>query len=227
MISDPLAPAAGTQDAQGEPRPTVHVVDDDPAIRLSLRFLIESMGLAVELHPSAAAFLDCYDPATPGCIVLDMRMPGMSGLDLQQRLTELEYVIPVIILTGYGDIPTAVRATRAGAVDFIEKPVSDQVLLQRIERALARDQAAREQQAVLAPIRRGAARLTKRERQVLDLVAAGWSTREIAEELQVSYKTVETHRLNVMKKMQARNVSHLIGLCAQAGLIRPRGSSDS
>ena len=205
----------------------VHVVDDDPAIRNSLRFLIESTGIAVELHSSAAAFLERYDPQTPGCVVLDVRMPGMSGLDLQQRLREREYLIPVIVLTGYGDIPTAVRAMRAGAADFIEKPVSDQVLLRHIERALARDRIAREQHAAVAPIRRRAETLTKREREVLDLVACGLPSREIARALQVSDKTIETHRVNIMKKMKARNVSHLIGMSAQAGLIRARGRSDS
>lgn len=219
MLSDQSASVAATRENDHAPRPTVHVVDDDPAIRKSLRFLIDSMGLAVELHPSAAAFLDRYDPETPGCVVLDVRMPGMSGLDLQKRLQELEYLIPVIVLTGYGDIPTAVRAMQAGAVEFIEKPVSDRVLLRHIERALSRDRIAREQQAVLAPIRRRAEMLTKRERQVLNLVAAGMSTREIAEALQVSYKTVDAHRVNITKKMKARNVSHLIAMSVQVGLI--------
>ena len=227
MMSNQSASATATGENNYAPRPTVHVVDDEPAIRQSLRFLIESMGLAVELHPSGAAFLDRYDPETPGCVVLDVRMPGMNGLDLQQQMRERDYVIPVIILTGYGDIPSAVRATKAGAVEFIEKPVSDRVLLRHIERALSRDRIAREQQAVLAPIRRRAEMLTKRERQVLDLVAAGMSTREIAEALQVSYKTVDAHRVNVTKKMKARNVSHLIAMSVQVGLIRAPSRSDS
>lgn len=221
MTSPPSAPVEGAQtDHRPGLHPTVHVVDDDPAILRSLRWLIESMGLAVELYPSAAAFLERYDPQTPGCVVLDVRMPGMSGLDLQKRLVQLGYVIPVIIVTGYGDVPMAVRAMQAGAVDFIEKPVSDRVLLQRIERALARDRQAREQLAIAAPIRRRMETLTRREREVMQFILAGMTSGEIAEELQICRKTVESHRANIMKKMQARGLPHLVRMNLQARLAK-------
>lgn len=196
-------------------QPTVHIVDDDPAIRKSLRWLIESIGLPVVLHPSAQAFLDAYDPSVPGCVVLDVRMPGMSGLDLQEKLRELELEIPVIIVTGYGDVPMAVRAMKAGAVDFIEKPVSDQVLLDHIQRAIAADLDNHQRRARSAEVLQRVEKLTRRERQVMALVIAGKSSREIAEELGVSFKTVEAHRAKIMKKMEAKSVPHLIRMSMQ------------
>ena len=196
-------------------QPTVHIVDDDPAIRKSLRWLIESIGLPGKLHPSAQAFLEAYDASVPGCVVLDVRMPGMSGLDLQERLRELGHQIPVIIVTGYGDVPMAVRAMKAGAIDFIEKPVSDQILLDHIQRAIAADVDNHQRQALSAEVLHRVQKLTRRERQVMHLVIAGKSSREIAEELGVSFKTVEAHRAKIMKKMEARSVPHLIRMSLQ------------
>ncbi|QDV19357.1 Transcriptional regulatory protein TdiR [Gimesia panareensis] len=189
---------------------TVFVVDDDPAIRKSLRWLIESVGLKVQTHELASDFLESYSPDRPGCLVLDVRIPGMSGLELQEKLRERGYDIPVIIVSGYGDVPMAVRAMKAGAVDFLEKPVSDQVLLDYIQKGIERDiknKAIRLQNKDLLERK---ATLTRRELEVMDYVVSGFSSREIAEKLNVSFKTVEAHRAKIMKKMQAKSVPKLI-----------------
>lgn len=197
---------------------TVHVVDDDPAIRSSLKWLIESVNLTVRTYGSAQEFLDAYQPDEPGCLVLDVRMPGLSGLDLQEMLKERGIQIPVIILTGYGDVPMAVRAMKNGAVDFLEKPVSDQVLLDHIQQALAQDVENHRRQAEQEEVRERFARLTPREKEVMDLVVEGLSSREIAETLGVSFKTIEAHRSKIMKKTEAKSVSHLIRMTM---LLRP------
>lgn len=189
---------------------TVFVVDDDPAIRKSLRWLIESVGLKVQTHELASEFLESYSPDHPGCLVLDVRIPGMSGLELQEKLRERGYDIPVIIVSGYGDVPMAVRAMKAGAVDFLEKPVSDQVLLDYIQKGIERDiknKANREHNKELVERK---ATLTRRENEVMKYVVSGFSSREIAEKLNVSFKTVEAHRAKIMKKMQAKSVPKLI-----------------
>ncbi|MEQ9068621.1 MAG: response regulator transcription factor [Gimesia chilikensis] len=189
---------------------TVFVVDDDPAIRKSLRWLIESVGLKVQTHELASEFLESYSPDHPGCLVLDVRIPGMSGLELQEKLRERGYDIPVIIVSGYGDVPLAVRDMKAGAVDFLEKPVSDQVLLDYIQKGIERDiqnKANREQNKELVERK---ATLTRRENEVMKYVVSGFSSREIAEKLNVSFKTVEAHRAKIMKKMQAKSVPKLI-----------------
>jgi FixJ family two-component response regulator len=192
------------------PVATVFIVDDDPAIRKSLTWLVESVDLTAEAYESAAAFLEAFGEDRPGCIVCDIRMPGMSGLDLQERLRERGSEIPIIILTGYGDVTTAVRAMKAGASDFLEKPVGDQVLVEQIQRAIARDaecRAGRGEQELLGEKMR---RLTRREQEVMALVIEGYSSRQIAAQLGVSFKTVEAHRAKVMRKMQAKSVPHLI-----------------
>ena len=190
--------------------PTVFVVDDDPAIRKSLRWLIESVGLRVQTHRSAQQFLDAYVGDVHGCLILDVRMPGMSGLDLQQTLQGMRVELPIILVTGYGDVPMAVRAMKNGAVDFIEKPVSDQVLLDHIRRAIELDAANRRNRAGQMVIHQRIERLTRREHEVMELVVSGKSSKEIAAELEVSFKTIEAHRAKIMKKMQARSVPHLI-----------------
>jgi RNA polymerase sigma factor (sigma-70 family) len=190
--------------------PTVFVVDDDAALRNSLCWLIESIQLPVQTFASAAEFLDAYDPEMPGCLVLDVRMPGLSGLELQQRLNEWKITIPVIIITGYGDVPMAVKAIKAGAVDFIEKPVSDQALLDRIQQAMTQDVANRDQNQGRVQIAARLKLLTAREREVMDKVVDGLSSREIGDQLGVSYKTVEAHRAKIMKKMQATSVPQLV-----------------
>lgn len=188
----------------------VCVVDDDPAIRKSLSWLIESVGLTVEAFESAREFLDAYDPEKPGCIVLDVRMPGMNGLELQEKLRDMHSQIPIIIVTGYGDVPMAVRAVKSGAVEFLEKPVSDQLLLGHIQQAIAEDLENRDKQAEQRAVYKRVEQLTQREREVLKLVVEGLSSKEIATKFNVSLKTIETHRVKIMKKMQARSIPHLI-----------------
>lgn len=191
-------------------KPTVFVVDDDRAMRKSLRWLIESIDLTVETFESAREFLEKYDPARPGCVVLDVRMPGMSGLELQDHLRTQAVKIPLIIITAYGDVPMAVRAIKAGALDFIEKPVCDQVLLDHIHDALELDRKNRETQAENQEVVNRLESLTKREAEVMKFVVAGQSSKEIAGELGVSFKTIEAHRAKIMKKMDAKSVPHLI-----------------
>jgi RNA polymerase sigma factor (sigma-70 family) len=190
--------------------PTVFVVDDDAALRKSLAWLIESVRLRVETFASAAEFLAAYDREMPGCLILDVRMPGMSGLELQQCLQDSNIALPIIVITGYGDVPMAVKAIQKGAIDFIEKPVSDQALLDRIQQAIAFDCERRNQQAEHSEVVTQLAHLTAREREVLDKVVEGLSSRQIGEELQVSYKTIEAHRAKIMKKMNADSVPQLV-----------------
>ena len=190
--------------------PTVFVVDDDRAVRKSLRWLLESVDLQVETFESAREFLEKYEPHRPGCVVLDVRMPGMSGLELQDYLRSQDINIPVIIITGYGDVPMAVRAMKAGAIDFIEKPVCDQVLLEHIHDALEVDQKRRQARTNSREVAERLQSLTPREAEVMGYVVQGFSSREIAKELEVSFKTIEAHRAKIMKKMDAKSVPHLI-----------------
>lgn len=194
---------------------TVFVVDDDPAIRKSLRWLIESVGLKVQTHELANEFLESYSPDSPGCLVLDVRIPGMSGLELQEKLRERGYDIPVIIVSGYGDVPMAVRAMKAGAIDFLEKPVSDQVLLDYIQKGIAQDIKNKQARLQNKELIERKDSLTRREREVMEYVVAGFSSREIAEKLNVSFKTVEAHRAKIMKKMQVKSVPKLIQMDLQ------------
>ncbi len=192
--------------------PTVFVVDDDPAIRESLRWLIESVGLNVKIFTTAQEFLGEYDPSNPGCLVLDIRMPGMSGLDLQNELATRHINIPILIITGHAEVPVAVRAMKAGALDFIEKPFSDQLLLDRIRRAIEKDGEVRRAHSQHAEVAARLAQLTPREREVMDLVIAGKANKVIASELGLSPKTVEVHRAHVMKKMQVDSLADLVRL---------------
>jgi RNA polymerase sigma factor (sigma-70 family) len=189
---------------------TVFVVDDDEAMRNSLKWLLESEGCAVETFASASQFLDDYYPGRAGCLLLDVRMPGMSGLELQEYLHGEQIRIPVIIITGHGDVPMAVRAMKAGALDFIEKPFDDEKLLAGIRRALETDLERRTQQATRADLAIRMAQLTPREREVMLMVTDGKSNKEIAGELGVSAKTVEAHRARVMEKMEARSLAELV-----------------
>jgi len=192
--------------------PIVYVVDDDPAMRSSLRWLIESVGLVVHTCASAQEFLQTYHIGDPGCVVLDIRMPGMSGLDLQAELTERQMYIPVLIITGYAEVPLAVRAMKAGAFDFIEKPFSDQTLLDRIRAALAQDAVARRQRTTRQEVEARLRLLTGRERDVLEGVATGKSNKQIAAAIGLSPKTVEVHRSHVMEKLKADSLAELIRL---------------
>lgn len=195
--------------------PTVFIVDDDQAVARSLRWLIESVRLKVETFPSAQAFLDGYDVTSSGCLVLDVRMPGMSGLDLQEILVAQRIHVPIIFITGHGDVQMAVRAVQAGAFDFVEKPFNDQDLLDRIQKAIARDADQRTKDAQRAQLRALFASLTPREREVLDLVVEGMSNKAIANSLGLSAKTVEVHRAKVMDKLHARSISDLVKMAMQ------------
>ncbi|WP_428623692.1 response regulator transcription factor [Sedimenticola sp.] len=189
---------------------TVFIVDDDREVREALQLLMESVGLQVEVFDSANAYLEQFDASRPGCIILDVRMPGMSGLDLQNLLLEKPLCPPIIIITGHGDVPMAVRAVQAGAVDFIQKPFNDQALLDSVHRALERDDRQRGEATHIAEIKQRLSRLTPREREVLELVVQGLRNKLIAAELSVSQSTVEAHRAKVMDKMEAKTLSDLM-----------------
>ena len=203
--------------ATQEATPTVYVVDDSPALRKSLRWLIKSAGLTAETYGSAREFLDAYDPTKPGCLVLDVRLQQMSGLDLQAELAARRVPTPIIIITAYGDVPTAVRALRGGAVDYIQKPFSDQLLLDRIWQAIDRDREARRKEAIRADVSQRLARLTPREREVMDGLVAGKTSKEIAVDLCLSVRTVEAHRAQVLAKMRVDSGTKLVRLVLMAG----------
>ena len=193
-----------------ERAPVVFIVDDDEAVRSSLRLLLKSVGQVPEALGSAREFLKKYDPAQPGCLVLDVRMPEMSGLELQEKLNLLGAVIPVIFITGHGDIPMAVEAMQAGAFDFLQKPFRDQDLIDRIQRALEKDRANRAVLDERAAIRQKLESLTPREREVLDMVVSGKPNKIMASDLGVSQRTVEIHRARVMEKMGAISLAQLV-----------------
>jgi two-component system, LuxR family, response regulator FixJ len=190
--------------------PTVFIVDDDQGVRDAVTLLMESIGLIAEGYVSAQGYLEAFDPRRPGCLVLDVRMRGMSGLELQERLAAEPLHPPIVMVTGHGDVPMAVRAVQAGAVDFIEKPFKDQVLLDAVHRALQRDAQARGQAVRLAEIQERLGRLTPREREILDLIVAGRRNKVIALDLGISQSTVEAHRAKVMEKLEARSLSDLM-----------------
>ena len=192
------------------PAPTVYVVDDDQAVCNSLRLLLKSVGLATQTMSSAAEFLAAYQPGQPGCLVLDVRMPGMSGLELQQELNVRGGTIPVIFVTGHGDVPMAVEAMQHGAFDFLQKPFRDQDLIDRIQRALERDARNRAALTQHARIRQRFESLTPREREVLMLMTRGKPNKVMAAELGVSQRTVEIHRARVMEKSGADSLAQLV-----------------
>ena len=190
--------------------PIIFVVDDDEAVRLSTEMLIRSMGLRVESFESAAEFLEDFDPQQPGCIILDIRMPGMSGLELQEHLNEIQATIPVIFVTGHGDVPMAVKAMKAGAIDFIQKPFRDQELIDRVHAALDHDSDERQESEVRATTQKYVDLLTTRELEVMGLVVDGRANKEIAFDLGLSLRTVEIHRARVMSKMSAESLPDLV-----------------
>jgi two-component system response regulator FixJ len=197
----------------------VHVVDDDPAIRDSLSFLLETTDIAARTYDSAAALLARADRLEPGCILTDVRMPEMNGLEMVRRLTEKGVRHPVIVMTGHADVPLAIEAMRAGVKDFIEKPFDDEALLASIRSALAEGAEALEQEGQGAELRARLDSLSPRERQVLDGLVAGQANKVIAYDLELSPRTVEVYRANVMTKMQARSLSELVrmSMVAQRG----------
>lgn len=200
---------------------SVFVVDDDDAVRDSLRLLLKSAGIPCEVYASAQEFLSGYDPAQPGCLVLDVRMPGMSGLEMQHELNLRGATLPVIFITGHGDIPMAVEAMQQGAHDFVQKPFRDDDLIERIQRALARDAKVRAGLEGHKAIRAHLESLTPREREVLALLVRGKPNKAMAHELGVSQRTVEIHRARVMEKSGASSLAELIRMVmdVEPGLI--------
>lgn len=192
--------------------PIVYVVDDDPGVLDSIRLLLRSVGLTARTFESASAFLDAFDPDEPGCVVLDVRMPGMSGLDLQERLREMDAGLPIVFVTAHGDIPMAVQAVKAGALDFIPKPFRDQDLLDRVQHAIVVDAQQRRERQEHQGLTSRYESLSPREREVLELVVDGKANKVIAAELGISQRTVEIHRARVMQKMGAESLPDLVRL---------------
>jgi len=190
--------------------PAVYIVDDDQEVRYALRLLLESVGLEVEEYASAQQYLDTFNPENSGCLILDIRMPGISGLELQARLQAESLHPPIIIITGHGDVQMAVRAMKAGALNFIEKPFNDQDLLDSVYRAIEIDAKERGKALKIADIKERLNLLTPREKEVMDRVAAGKRNKIIADELNISQSTIEAHRKKVMEKMDADSVSALM-----------------
>lgn len=191
---------------------TVYIVDDDEAVRHSLYLLLQSVGLMAKRCESAREFLEVYDASAPGCMLLDIRMPEMSGLELQRLLNDRLIHIPVIIITGHGDVPLAVRAMKAGAMDVLEKPFNDQALLDAINKAVTKSCEAFQGQKMRARLQEHAQHLSPREREIMDLLILGKGSKEIAAELGISRKTVDVHRIHIMEKMQVRSVIELARL---------------
>lgn len=206
----------------GAPEPVVHVIDDDDSIRELLTWLMKRNAIRAEAYPNAKSFLKAYRPGTPGCLILDLYMPGMSGLDLQQYLKEAGIEMPVIFLSGRADVPKAVAAVKSGAIDFIEKPFDYRRIVELVRECLRRDAEARAGREAARGRAERLATLTQREREVLDRVIAGKVNRLIAEEMQISIKTVEAHRARIMEKLAVDSVAELV----QATLgARPPGSA--
>jgi FixJ family two-component response regulator len=199
-------------------QPVVYLVDDDLSYRQSLRLFLEEEGLKVKDFESATAFLEAYRPNHPGCLVLDVRMPEMSGLELQDHLVERKIELPIIFLTGHGDVPMSVKAMKAGAIDFLEKPLNNHALLKAIHDAFSSDQLMRMDNAETADSIKRFRRLTRREQEVMKMVVLGKANKEIANELNVSPRTVEVHRARVMQKMDARSIPALIAMAVKADI---------
>jgi two-component system, LuxR family, response regulator FixJ len=203
--------------------PDVHVIDDDEAVRESIDFLLRSAGLSVRTYDSAASFLDAAPQIAAGCIITDVRMPGLSGLDLLRRLQEMQIGLPVIVITGHGDVPLAVEAMKCGAVDFLEKPFDDDILLASVRSALNRSEESAAIESERAEIRARIAALTQRERDVLEGLVAGHPNKIIAFKLEISPRTVEIYRANLMTKMKAGSLSELVRMALVAGPARSSG----
>ena len=201
-------------------RSTVLVVDDDASVREALSDLFQSVGLRVEVFASTQEFLKNTRPEGPSCLVLDVRLPGKSGLDFQQELNAANINLPIVFLTGHGDIPMSVRAMKAGAVEFLTKPFREQDLLDAVQTALERDRLNREDEALIAMLRQRFASLTPREQAILTLVVAGRRNKQIAFEIGTSEVTVKVHRTNLMRKMQASSLADLIIMAGKLGIAR-------
>lgn len=201
-----------------EPPPVILVVDDDPSMRKSMARLLSSAGFAVKIFASAAEFLDSGLPGGPACLVLDVKMPGKSGLDLQEEMAARGIFLPIVFITGHGTVPMSVRAMKGGALDFLEKPFDRRTLLSAIAKAVEKDRQARRDRGELAEIERRVASLTPREREVLEGVVAGRLNKQIAGGLGIAEKTVKVHRGRVMEKMRVSSVAELVHLASRAGV---------
>jgi two-component system response regulator FixJ len=208
-------------------KPIVHVIDDDEAVREVLAFQLGSAGIDVKTYDSAAGFLKIIPTVQAGCIITDVRMPDLSGIDLLRRLRELQVAVPVIVITAHGDIPLAVEAMRIGAVDFLEKPFADEVLLASVRSALDQGDRDRKRQAERSSIQSRLAGLSNRERDVLDGLVAGRANKQIAYELGISARTIENYRANLMMKMQATSLSDLVRMALIAGILDPNADAAS
>jgi two-component system, LuxR family, response regulator FixJ len=202
-----------------------HVIDDDEAVRESIEFLLRTAQLTVKTYESAAAFLAVAPTINSGCVITDVRMPGISGIDLLRRLKELQIRLPVIVITGHGDVPLAVEAMKFGAVDFLEKPFEDEVLLASVRTALNRSEASAQVETERAEIRARIATLTNREHDVLEGLIAGHPNKIIAFDLSISPRTVEIYRANVMTKMKAGSLSELVRMTLAAGVMKSQTDS--
>jgi two-component system, LuxR family, response regulator FixJ len=200
-------------------KPTVHIIDDDEAVRQALAFQLGSAGIDVRTYESAAVFLEVASTVQTGCIITDVRMPKLSGIDLLRRLRELKLRVPVIVITAHGDIPLAVEAMRLGAVDFLEKPFEDEVLLASVRSALDRGDRDQKRQAERSSIEGRLAALSNRERDVLEGLVAGHANKQIAYDLGISARTIENYRANLMIKMQAASLSDLVRMALIAGIL--------
>ncbi len=201
-------------------RPVVLVVDDDAAVREALRSLFGSIGLDARLFASATDFLAAPQPAAPSCLILDVRLPGISGLDFQAELAKAHSQIPIVFLTGHGDIPMSVKAMKAGAVEFLTKPFREQDLIDAVQLALERDRARRQHDQAVAELRADFATLTEREREVMALVTAGMMNKQVAAEMGLSEITVKVHRGNLTRKMKARSLADLVRMADLLGIRR-------
>lgn len=201
----------------GEPRPLVFIVDDEPLVRTALSNLLRAAGLKAQTFATAQEFLRADRPDVPGCLVLDVRLPDMSGLDLQRTLAETNTELPIIFITGHGDISMSVRAMKAGAVEFLTKPFSDQDLLEAVRRAVHQDRATRRSRAELSGLRQRYRSLSPREREVFPLIVSGMPNKQIAAKLAVGENTVKAHRSRVMQKMSASSLADLVRMAERLG----------
>ena len=209
----------------GELRPTVLVVDDDALVRKALRELFESVGLQVTVFQSTQEFLRAERPDVPCCLVLDVRLPGQSGLEFQRELNERNIALPIVFLTGHGDVPMSVRAMKAGAIEFLTKPFREQELLDAVQVAIDHDRSTRQDAELLTELRRRFDALTPRERTIMTLVMAGWRNKQIAGEINISEATVKVHRTNLMHKIQAMSLADLIVMAGKLGLSNERSKA--
>lgn len=200
----------------------VYIVDDDPEVQHSIQYLMESVGLKVWAFSSAAEFMDAYRDNGPACLILDLRMPGMSGLEAQQQLRDQRIDIPVIVMTGHGDVPAAVRAMKLGAVEFLEKPCNDQMLIDLVHRALDQDLSNRSERKRLDGLERSLVDLSARERDVMHLLVEGQSNKEVARVLGLSPKTIERHRANIMRKLGVGSFAELVQSITVLKLRKPK-----